>query len=197
MSPNRNILLSILFTFTLSLTGYLASAQTKYKGFLESGYGAFIGEKSGSEWQVGTSHGLLFNHLYIGAGLGFSFYSVNNPDYDPDCVLPKGHDGMGVFTGMKRFSGVSVPVFINVKGLWENRKISPAFDLKGGVTAGFVTGILGEAGAGCRFGLSSKTAFLLNAFYKYAYEPNNMVTDDSRYTQGAFSCIGLKLTFEF
>ena len=113
MSPNRNILLSILFTFTLSLTGYLASAQTKYRGFIESGYGAFIGEKSGSEWQVGTSHGLLFNHLFIGAGLGFSFYSVNNPDYDPDCVLPKGHDGMGVFTGIKRFSGVSVPVFLN------------------------------------------------------------------------------------
>ena len=197
MSPNRNILLSILFTFTLSLTGYLVSAQTKYRGFLESGYGAFIGEKSGSEWQVGTSHGLLFNHLYIGAGLGFSFYSVNNPDYDPDCVLPKGHDGMGVFTGMKRFSGLSVPVFLNVKGLWENRKVSPTFDLKGGVTAGFVTGLFGEAGAGCRFGLRSKTAILLNAFYKYAYEPNNMVTDDSRYTQGTFSCLGLKLAFEF
>lgn len=197
MSPNRNILLSILFTYTLSLTGYLASAQTKYRGFIESGYGAFIGEKSGSEWQVGTSHGLLFNHLFIGAGLGFSFYSVNNPDYDPDCVLPKGHDGMGVFTGIKRFSGVSVPVFLNVKGLWENRKISPAFDLKGGVTAGFITGLFGEAGAGCRFGLRSKTAILLNALYKYAYEPNNMVTDDSRYTQGSFSCIGLKLAFEF
>ena len=197
MSPKRIVLLSILIMLTLSLTGYLGSAQTKYRGFLETGYGTFVEDKSGSEWQVETSHGLLFNHLFVGAGLGCSFYSVNNPDYDSDFVLPEGHDGIGIFTGMKKFTGVSVPVFLNVKGFLEKRKVSPTFDLKGGVTAGFVTGLFGEVGAGCRLEVLSKTAILLNGFYKYAYEPNNMVTDDSRYTQGTFSCLGMKVALEF
>ena len=197
MSDNRDKLFIILVTLTLSLTDYPASAQTKCRSFIEAGYGTLIGDKSGSEWQVGTSYGWLFNHMFVGAGLGCSFHSVNNPDYDPDFVLPEGLDGIGVFNGVKRFSGVSVPFFLNVKGLWENNSVSPSFDLKGGLTAGFVTGLFGEAGAGCRFGLRSKTAILVNAFYKYAYEPNNMVTDDSRYTQGRFSCLGLKLALEF
>lgn len=197
MSDNRYKLFIILVTLTLSLTDYLASAQTKYRGFIETGYGTLIGDKSGSEWQVGTSHGWLLNHLFVGAGLGCSFYSVNNPNYDPDFVLPEGFGGMGVSNGVKTFFGVSVPIYLNVKGLWENKSVSPTFDLKGGVTAGFVTGLFGEAGAGCRFGLRSKTPILVNAFYKYAYEPNNMITDDSSLTKGNFSCLGLKLALEF
>ena len=44
---------------------------------------------------------------------------------------------------------------------------------------------------------SGMTAILENAFYQYTYEPNNMVTDDSSYTQDNFHCLGLKLTLVF
>ena len=189
----------ILFTITLALpfACFSISAQTRYRGFAELGYGALIGGKSGGEYQVSTSHGVLLNHLFIGGGLGVDYYSVNNPGYDPHSALPEHHDGFGYFDHINRFTGVAVPVFLNVKGLWDENKVSPDFDLKTGVTAGFATGLFGEVGAGCRIRLKEKPSIHVNAFYKYAFEPNGIVTDDSDYMEGSFSNIGLKMAIEF
>ena len=185
----RNSILVIILFFSC----VLSVAQTKYRGFAEVGYGAFVGGKSGSEYQASTSHGVLLNHVFIGGGLGVDYYSVNNKGYDPDHVLPEGYDGFGYFGHIKRFTGVSVPVFLNVKGLWEDGKVSPNIDFKTGITAGFAAGLFGEIGAGCRIRLKERRAILLNVFYKYAFEPGGLVTDDSDYMEGAFSNIGLKM----
>jgi len=187
----------LIFLVALSLMGLPVSAQTRGRGFVEAGYGAFTGDKSGSEYQLSASYGTFLNHFFIGGGVGCGYYNVNNLLYDPDYAFPDNYDGLGFFGHIKRFTGVSVPIFLNIKGLWENRRISPDLDLKAGVTAGFVTGLFGEAGAGCRLRLKEKSAILVNAFCKYAYEPGNLITDDSDYMEGLFVDIGFKVAFEF
>ena len=49
----------------------------------------------------------------------------------------------------------------------------------------------------CRFRFSDKSGLLVNAFYKFANEPENMVTDDSDQMEGKFSMIGMKMAFAF
>lgn len=174
-----------------------ASAQTRYRGFVEAGYGALVGEKCGSEMGFSTSHGMIFNHVFVGVGLGLNHHSVMNPEYDSEYVRPEELAGEAVFSDIHKFNGVTVPVFLNIKSLWEEKRISPAFDLKAGVGMGFVTGLFSEAGAGCRFRTGSNTAILLSAFFRYGNEAQNSITDDSRYKEGNFSSIGLKAAFEF
>ena len=48
-----------------------------------------------------------------------------------------------------------------------------------------------------RFRFSDKSGLFVNAFYKLANEPENMVTDDSDQMEGEFSMIGMKMTFAF
>ena len=186
-----------LLSLFLILTVLSSSAQSKYRGFAEAGYGAFAGEKAGSGYMISTSHGVLFNHIFIGGGIGVGFEDIKNPDYDPDYVLPEGHDGMGYFGDVKRFTGVSVPLFLNVKGLWEKQRISPVLDFKAGTSLGFITGLFGEVGGGFRFSLHDRNAIMVDAFCKYAFEPSGMVTDDSDYMEGEFFNVGLKVAYEF
>lgn len=189
------IILAILAFF---LINYSSPAQPKYRGFAEAGYDVFLGSKVGSEYQISTSHGVLLNgSVFVGAGLGCSYYSIDNPGYDPDFVLPEGHDGMGVFTGVEKFTGVSVPVFLNIKYLWNRNKLVTVTDLKLGLSAGYVTGWFLESGLGLGIKISEESTLFAFPFVKYAYEPNNIVTDDSQYTEGNFTSLGLKLVFEF
>ena len=95
-----------------------ASAQNGYRAFAEAGYGALTGDKAGSVYQASTSHGILRDNVFIGAG------------------------------------------------------------------------------AGCRYSHGRRSALLVSAFFRYAYEPGNLVTDDSDYMEGAFPNIGLKLAIE-
>jgi len=183
-----------LFT---TLAAIVASAQNSYRAFVEAGYGALTGDKAGSVYQAHTSHGILMGNVFIGAGIGCDYYSVTNPGYDPDYKLPEHYDGFGHFNHIKKFTGVAIPVFLNIKSFFAARKASPCFDLKAGASAGYATGLFGEAGAGCRYSLGGKAALLVSAFFKYAFEPGSMVTDDSDYMEGAFPNIGLKLAFEF
>ncbi len=192
LMKNRFLIIIILL-----FTGLTASAQSSYKGFVEGGYGFLSGDKNGSVYQFSTAHGLLFRNCFIGAGLGLDYYSVYNPGYDPDYVIPTGDDGFGHFEHVRRFTGFAVPVFINIKALWDGKKISPDFDIKTGLTAGFALGLFGEVGTGCRIKLNEKSSVCVNAFYKLAHEPNNIVTDDSAYMEGTFSIIGLKVLFGF
>lgn len=183
--------------FLTALAAITASAQSGYRGFAEAGYGALTGGKAGSVYQASTSHGILRGNIFIGAGIGYDYYSVTNPGYDPDYELPKNNDGFGIFSHSKKFTGIAVPVFLNIKRFREALKTSWYFDLKAGACAGYATGLFGEAGAGCRFSIGERNALLVSTFFKYAFEPEGLVTDDSDYMEGAFSNIGLKLAVEF
>ena len=182
-----------LFT---TLAAIVAAAQNSYRAFAEAGYGALTGNKAGSVYQASTSHGILRGNVFIGVGIGCDYYGVTNPGYDSDYKLPEHSDGFGHFNHIKKFTGVAIPVFLNIKSFFAARKASPCFDLKAGASAGYATGLFGEAGAGCRYSLGGKAALLVSAFFKYAFEPGSMVTDDSDYMEGAFPNIGLKLAFE-
>lgn len=190
----KKIVFVTLFT---TLAAIVASAQNSYRAFVEAGYGALTGDKAGSVYQAHTSHGILRGNVFIGVGIGCDYYSVTNPGYDPDYKLPEHSDGFGHFNHIKKFTGVAIPVFLNIKSFFAARKASPCFDLKAGASAGYATGLFGEAGAGCRYSLGRRSALLVSAFFRYVYEPGNLVTDDSDYMEGAFPIIGLKLAFEF
>lgn len=189
----KKIVFVTLFT---TLAAIVASAQNGYRAFAEAGYGALTGNKDGSVYQASTSHGILRGNVFIGVGIGCDYYGVTNPGYDPDYKLPEHFDGFGHFNHIKKFTGVAIPVFLNIKSFFAARKASPCFDLKAGASAGYATGLFGEAGAGCRYSPGGRTALLVSAFIKYTFEPGNMVTDDSDYMEGAFLNIGLKLAIE-
>ena len=189
----KKIVFVTLFT---TLAAIVASAQNGYRAFAEAGYGALTGNKAGSVYQASTSHGILRGNVFIGVGIGCDYYGVTNPGYDPDYKLPEHSDGFGHFNHIKKFTGVAIPVFLNIKSFFAARKASPCFDLKAGASAGYATGLFGEVGAGCRYFLGRRYALLVSAFFRYAYEPGNLVTDDSGHMEGAFPNIGLKLAIE-
>ena len=118
---------------------------------------------------------------------------MKNESYIEGYISESGWDG---WIGRKTFKGINVPVYANIKGIWEEKKISPTFDVKAGFNLGMAWGLMGEAGAGCRFDLG-KTALATTVFLKGVYEPDNLVTDDAKYVEGWFTSLGLKVAWEF
>ena len=190
----KKLLTISLFLLIISIPCW---AQKRYKGFVDVKYGMLFGEKEGSVYHFDTSHGSLIGNIFLGGGIGLDYYYIPNKEYDKDFVLPPDYDGFGIFKHVKVFDGISVPVFMNVKGLWPKKKISPTFDLKGGLSMGFVFGCFAETGIGCRFKLKEKTALSINAFISNAFELEAMVTDDSEYDEGHFTNAGVSISFEF
>ena len=187
----KRILLIILIACISAIS---ANAQTKsYRGFVEGGYGAFVGSKTGSVLSLSTSHGKIFGPIFVGGGIGIEQAWVKNESYVEGYISDSGWDG---WIGVKTFKGINVPVFANVKGIWDNKKISPTFDLKAGFNLGMAWGLMGEAGAGCRFDLG-KTALATIVFIKGVYEDDSLVTDDPKYVEGWFTSLGLKVAWEF
>ena len=187
----KRILLIILIACILAIS---ANAQTKsYRGFVEGGYGAFIGSKTGSVLSLSTSHGKMFGPIFVGGGIGIEQAWVKNKSYIEGYISPDGWDG---WIGVKTFKGINVPVFANVKGIWDKKKASPTFDLKAGLSLGLASWLYGEAGAGCRFDLGT-TALAATIFIKGVCEPENLVTDDPPYEDGWFTSLGLKVAWEF
>ena len=187
----KRILLIILIACISAIS---ANAQTKsYRGFVEGGYGAFVGSKTGSVLSLSTSHGKMFGPIFVGGGIGIEQAWVANESYIEDYVSIGLFDG---WRGVKTFKGINVPVFANIKGLWEDKKISPTFDLKAGLNLGLAFGLMGEVGTGCRFDLG-KTALATIVFVKGVHEPENLVTDDPKYVEGWFTSLGINVTWEF
>ena len=187
----KRILLIILIACISAIS---ANAQTKsYRGFVEGGYGAFVGSKTGSVLSFSTSHGKVFGPIFVGGGIGIEQAWIKNASYVEGYISDSGWDG---WIGVKTFKGINVPVFANVKGIWDNKKMSPTFDVKAGFNLGMAWGLMGEAGAGCRFDLG-KTALATTVFIKGVYEPDNLVTDDAKYVEGWFTSLGLKVAWEF
>ncbi|MGN1221346.1 MAG: hypothetical protein ACI4TU_10465 [Candidatus Cryptobacteroides sp.] len=113
-------------------------------------------------------------------------------------IAERGYSGsseMMTFAGLLMF-GINVPVFANIKGIWEDKKISPTFDMKAGFSLGIACGFMGEAGAGCRFELG-KTALAATAFIKGVYEEESLVSDDNKYLEDWFTSLGVKVAYEF
>lgn len=184
----------LLITMIACITAMSSMAQAKsYRGFVEGGYGAFVGSKTGSVLSLSTSHGRIFGPIFVGGGIGIEQAWVKNESHIDGYVLLDGWDG---WRGVKTFKGINVPVFANVKGIWDNKKASPTFDLKAGLSLGMASWLFGEAGTGCRFDLG-KTALAATVFIKGVYEPENLVTDDPPYKDGWFTSIGLKVAWEF
>ena len=184
----------LLIIFAACITIMSANAQTKsYRGFVEGGYGAFVGSKTGSVLSFSTSHGKVLGPIFVGGGIGIEQAWIKNASYVEGYISDSGWDG---WIGVKTFKGINVPVFANVKGIWDNKKMSPTFDVKAGFNLGMAWGLMGEAGAGCRFDLG-KTALATTVFIKGVYEPDNLVTDDAKYVEGWFTSLGLKVAWEF
>ena len=187
----KRILLIILIACISAIS---ANAQTKsYRGFVEGGYGAFVGSKTGRVLSLSTSHGKIFGPIFVGGGIGIEQAWVANESYIEDYVSIGLFDG---WRGVKTFKGINVPVFANIKGIWEDKKISPTFDLKAGLNLGLAFGLMGEVGTGCRFDLG-KTALATIVFVKGVHEPENLVTDDPKYVEGWFTSLGINVTWEF
>ena len=57
----------LLIIFAACITIMSANAQAKsYRGFVEGGYGAFVGSKTGSVLSFSTSHGKVFGPIFVG-----------------------------------------------------------------------------------------------------------------------------------
>ena len=64
----KRILSIILIAYVSAIS---ANAQTKsYRGFVEGGYGAFVGSKTGIVLSLSTSHGKMFGPIFVGGGIG-------------------------------------------------------------------------------------------------------------------------------
>ena len=184
----------IVIAILAFITAISTNAQTKsYRGFVEGGYGAFVGSKTGSVLSLSTSHGKMFGPIFVGGGIGIEQAWVKNESYIKDYVSIGFFDG---WRGVKTFKGINVPVFVNIKGIWEDKKISPTFDAKAGFNLGMAWGLMGEAGAGCRFDLG-KTALAATAFIKGVYEEESLVSDDNNYVEDWFTSLGVKVAWEF
>ena len=184
----------LLISMIACITAMSSIAQTKsYRGFVEGGYGAFVGSKTGSVLSLSTSHGKMFGPIFVGGGIGIEQAWVKNESYIKDYVSIGFFDG---WRGVKTFKGINVPVFVNIKGNWEDMIISPTFDAKAGFNLGMAWGLMGEAGAGCRFDLG-KTALAATAFIKGVYEEESLVSDDNNYVEDWFTSLGVKVAWEF
>ena len=108
----------LLITMIACITAISSMAQTKsYRGFVEGGYGAFVGSKTGSVLSLSTSHGRMFGPVFVGGGIGIEQAWVKNESYIENYVSIGLFDG---WRGVKTFKGINVPVFANIiKGVYE------------------------------------------------------------------------------
>lgn len=101
---------SLFLLIILCITS-VSSAQSNYRGFINSGYSFGVGEYGFDQWNINTVHGVEFLHnsLFIGGGVGF-----------------------GVSTENHRLKTYSIPVFADVRYTVGNLKVKPYIDMKAG-----------------------------------------------------------------
>ncbi len=86
----------LLMTMIACIAAMSSTAQTRsYRGFVEGGYGAFVGSKTGSVLSLSTSHGVMFGPVFVGGGIGIEQAWVKNESYIEDYISPDGWDGSG------------------------------------------------------------------------------------------------------
>lgn len=164
--------------------GLAASAQIKYKGFVESGASVIVGKYDGETYQLSTSHGIMHGHFYYGLGIGYDIYSVRNPDYNPE---PQ----------KRSVVQQNFPLYLDVRGFFlESNRISPVIIMKAGgsIFSDAQPAYLCELGLGGRARLSDRMGLSASVFYRYH---NIGYADDAIIFGNKVSNTGIKVSFDF
>lgn len=148
-----------------------------YKGFVDAGYIADVSDHSAYKFQALTSHGFQFNnYLYLGGGLGLDYYI----DYE-----------------------FSIPVFVDFRANFINRKITPFADLKVGYAVGDeIEGVFCFTSVGARFNVGGKKAINVALALNYqevelGYYSFGRYTTSYYYATEELIGLGVKVGFEF
>ena len=97
-----------------------------YKGFVDFGYIADLSDYDANKVEISTSHGYQFNnYFYLGGGVAADFYT------DADLI--------------------AVPIFVDFRANFINKKVTPFADIKTGYSVGDVEGAYVSTGIGVRF----------------------------------------------
>ena len=113
-----------------------------YKGFVDFGYIADLSDYDANKVEISTSHGYQFNnYFYLGGGVAADFYT------DADLI--------------------AVPIFVDFRANFINKKVTPFADIKTGYSVGDVEGAYVSTGIGVRFSLKGKKAINLKLEYNY------------------------------
>lgn len=148
-----------------------------YKGFVDFGYIADLSDYDANKVEISTSHGYQFNnYFYLGGGVAADFYT------DADLI--------------------AVPIFVDFRANFINKKVTPFADIKTGYSVGDVEGLYVSTGIGVRFSLKGKKA--INLKLEYNYQQHNDHGDYS-YNNNYYSYdydydlegLGFKVGFEF
>ena len=148
-----------------------------YKGFVDFGYIADLSDYDANKVEISTSHGYQFNnYVYLGGGVAADFYT------DADLI--------------------AVPIFVDFRANFINKKVTPFADIKTGYSVGDVEGAYVSTGIGVRFSLKGKKA--INLKLEYNYQQHNDHGDYS-YNNNYYSYdydydlegLGFKIGFEF
>ena len=144
-----------------------------YKGFIDFGYIADLSDYDANKVEISTSHGYQFNnYFYLGGGVAADFYT------DADLI--------------------AVPIFVDFRANFINKKVTPFADIKTGYSVGDVEGLYVSTGIGVRFSLKGKKALNLKLEYNYQqydyyYSGYYISYDDTADFEG----LGFKVGFEF
>lgn len=99
-----------------------------YKGFIDFGYIVDLSDYDANKVEISTSHGYQFNnYFYLGGGVAADFYT------DADLI--------------------AVPIFVDFRANFINKKVTPFADIKTGYSVGDVEGAYVSTGIGVRFSL--------------------------------------------
>lgn len=148
-----------------------------YKGFVDFGYIADLSDYDANKVEISTSHGYQFNnYFYLGGGVAADFYT------DADLI--------------------AVPIFVDFRANFINKKVTPFADIKTGYSVGDVEGAYVSTSIGVRFSLKGKKA--INLKLEYNYQQHNDHGDYS-YNNNYYSYdydydlegLGFKVGFEF
>ena len=148
-----------------------------YKGFVDFGYIVDLSDYDANKVEISTSHGYQFNnYFYLGGGVAADFYT------DADLI--------------------AVPIFVDFRANFINKKVTPFADIKTGYSVGDVEGAYVSTGIGVRFSLKGKKA--INLKLEYNYQQHNDHGDYS-YNNNYYSYdydydlegLGFKIGFEF
>jgi hypothetical protein len=148
-----------------------------YKGFIDFGYIVDLSDYDANKVEISTSHGYQFNnYFYLGGGVAADFYT------DADLI--------------------AVPIFVDFRANFINKKVTPFADIKTGYSVGDVEGAYVSTGIGVRFSLKGKKA--INLKLEYNYQQHNDHGDYS-YNNNYYSYdydydlegLGFKVGFEF
>ena len=186
-------------TTSISLDPHLQSRRTLrgYRGFIDAGYAFDIsGHKyskstiirdeasdlpdseyvNSNYFEISTSHGFQFNNFFfLGGGVGLDYY-----------------------TGREAFC---VPIFVNFRANFMNKKVTPFGDVKLGCAVGDLIGVHYSLALGARIATSKKTAVHLSLELAVQDSDELLLEDDDDWLFDAkpylFTTLGLKVGFEF